>query len=120
MDRRRLFSVPCKNGKPYLTAHPLDLFALSLVHYTDVLLGDVVGQRDVVARVFNLWDEGIPGYEFVLGFYAFGLEENRDFRRKPKNSAVRRWPFGRTTLMRSTRSGMSWKCAGASPAAFDS
>ncbi len=62
-----------------LTAHPMDLFALALVHYTDVLLGDVVGQRDVVARVFNLWDESVPGYEFVLGFYAFGLEENRDF-----------------------------------------
>jgi tetratricopeptide (TPR) repeat protein len=62
-----------------LTAYPLDLFALTLVHYTDVLLGDVVGQRDAVARVFNLWDESIPGYEFVLGFYAFGLEENRDF-----------------------------------------
>ncbi len=62
-----------------LTAYPMDLFALELVHYTDVLLGDVVGQRDVVARVFNLWDESVPGYEFVLGFYAFGLEENRDF-----------------------------------------
>ncbi len=63
-----------------LTAHPKDLFALALVHYTDVLLGDVAGQRDVVARVFNLWDESVPGYEFVLGFYSFGLEENRDFR----------------------------------------
>ncbi len=62
-----------------LTAYPMDLFALELVHYTDVLLGDVVAQRDVVARVFNLWDESVPGYEFVLGFYAFGLEENRDF-----------------------------------------
>ncbi len=62
-----------------LTHYPLDLFALQLVHFTDVLLGDVVGQRDVVARVFNLWDEGIPGFEFVLGFYSFGLEENRDF-----------------------------------------
>lgn len=62
-----------------LTANPMDLFALTLVHYTDVLLGDVVGQRDVVARVFNLWDESVPGYEFVLGFYSFGLEENRDF-----------------------------------------
>lgn len=62
-----------------LTRYPHDLFALSLVHLTDVLLGDVVGQRDVVARVFNLWDETIPGYEFVLGFYSFGLEENRDF-----------------------------------------
>ncbi|MGB0505842.1 MAG: tetratricopeptide repeat protein [Pikeienuella sp.] len=62
-----------------LTAYPMDLFALELVHLADVLLGDVVGQRDVVARVFNLWDEGTPGYEFVLGFYSFGLEENRDF-----------------------------------------
>jgi tetratricopeptide (TPR) repeat protein len=62
-----------------LIAYPMDLFALELVHYANVLLGDVVGQRDVVARVFNLWDEGIPGYEFVLGFYAFGLEENADF-----------------------------------------
>ncbi len=62
-----------------LTRYPLDLLALQLIHLTDVLLGDVVGQRDVVARVFNLWDEGVPGYEFVLGFYAFGLEENRDF-----------------------------------------
>lgn len=64
-----------------LTAYPLDLFALELVHLTDVLLGDVVGQRDVVARVFTLWDESVPGYEFVLGFYSFGLEENRDFGR---------------------------------------
>jgi tetratricopeptide (TPR) repeat protein len=62
-----------------LTAYPMDLLALALIHYTDVLLGDVVGQRDVVARVFNLWDEHVPGFEFVLGFYAFGLEENRDF-----------------------------------------
>jgi tetratricopeptide (TPR) repeat protein len=62
-----------------LIQYPMDLLALELVHYTMVLLGDVVGQRDVVARVSNLWDESVPGYEFVLGFYAFGLEENRDF-----------------------------------------
>ncbi len=62
-----------------LTHYPRDLFALQLIHLADVLLGDVVGQRDVVARVFNLWDETIPGYEFVLGFYSFGLEENRDY-----------------------------------------
>ena len=54
--------------------HPHDLLALALVHLTDVLLGDVVGQRDCVARVFPLWDESTPGYEFVLALYAFGLE----------------------------------------------
>jgi len=62
-----------------LTHFPRDLLALQLVHLTDVLLGDVVGQRDVVARVFNLWDENVPGYEFVLGFYSFGIEENGDY-----------------------------------------
>lgn len=64
-----------------LTHYPFDLFALMLVHLTDVLLGDIPGQRDCVARVFALWDESMPGYEFVLGFYSFGLEENRDFMR---------------------------------------
>lgn len=62
-----------------LVHFPLDLFALELIHLTHVLLGDVPGQRDSVARVFALWDESIPGYEFVLGFYSFGLEECRDF-----------------------------------------
>ena len=62
-----------------LVKFPMDLLAMELVHYTDVLLGDIAGQRDVVARVLNLWDESVPGYEFLLGFYAFGLEENRDF-----------------------------------------
>lgn len=62
-----------------LVKYPMDLLAMELVHYTDVLLGDIAGQRDVVARASTLWDEGVPGYEFVLGFYAFGLEENRDF-----------------------------------------
>lgn len=62
-----------------LVKYPMDLFAMELVHYADVLLGDVAGQRDVVARASTLWNESVPGYEFVLGFYAFGLEENRDF-----------------------------------------
>ena len=64
-----------------LTHYPRDLIALQLAHLTHVLLGDVAGQRDSVARVFPLWDETIPGYEFVLGFYAFGLEENADYHR---------------------------------------
>ncbi|MEZ5825346.1 MAG: hypothetical protein R3C97_11595 [Geminicoccaceae bacterium] len=64
-----------------LTHYPMDLFALQQIHLSDVLLGDVVGQRDSVARVFPLWDEQVPGYEFLLGFYSFGLEENRDFGR---------------------------------------
>ncbi|MEM9441352.1 MAG: tetratricopeptide repeat protein [Pseudomonadota bacterium] len=62
-------------------AYPTDLLAIQLAHLSDVLLGDTVGQRDVVARAFKSWDETVPGYAFMLGFYAFGLEEMRDFER---------------------------------------
>jgi len=64
-----------------VAAHPFDLLALQLVHLSAVLLGEVARQRDSVARVFPLWDETVPGYEHVLGFYAFGLEETGDFGR---------------------------------------
>jgi tetratricopeptide (TPR) repeat protein len=64
-----------------LTRWPRDLFALQLAHLSHVLLGDTVGQRDTVARVLPLWDESVPGYEHVLAFHAFGLEENADFTR---------------------------------------
>ncbi len=64
-----------------LFTHPFDLLALQLVHLSDVLLGHISNQRDVVARVFPLWNEGMSGYEWVLGFYSFGLEECRDFSR---------------------------------------
>ena len=64
-----------------LVSHPRDLLALQLVHLTNVLLGDVINQRDCVARAFPAWDETVPGYGYVLGYYAFGLEENRDFAR---------------------------------------
>jgi tetratricopeptide (TPR) repeat protein len=73
------FFAAVQHWETICTHHPFDLLALTLAHLTDVLLGDVVGQRDTVARVFDLWDESMPGYEFVLGFYSFGLEENRDF-----------------------------------------
>ncbi|MCZ4282720.1 tetratricopeptide repeat protein [Kiloniella laminariae] len=73
------FFAAVQHWEAVLTRYPLDLLALQLVHLADVLLGDVVGQRDCVARVFALWDEDMPGYEFVLGFYSFGLEENSDY-----------------------------------------
>jgi len=62
-----------------LVDFPRDLLALQLAHLSDVLLGEIVNQRDTVARVIHAWDEGVPGYGYLLGFYAFGLEENRDF-----------------------------------------
>ena len=35
--------------------------------------------RDVLAGALPSWDEGVPGYGFVLGCYAFALEETGDY-----------------------------------------
>lgn len=68
-----------KAWEAVLVSYPHDLLALQLVHLSNVLLGDIAGQRACVERVFHHWDETVPGYEFVLGFYAFGLEETGDY-----------------------------------------
>ena len=75
------FHAAIEGWEAVLVDYPRDLLALQLVHLSDVLLGHTLEQRDCVARVLPAWDEGVPGYGFVLGFYAFGLEECRDFSR---------------------------------------
>ena len=62
-----------------LIDYPRDLLALQLVHLSNVLLGDIANERDSVTRVFHAWDEGVPGYGYVLSFLSFGAEESRDF-----------------------------------------
>jgi tetratricopeptide (TPR) repeat protein len=62
-----------------LLDHPRDLVALRLAQYSLLYEGDSEGLRDSVARVLYAWDEGVPGYGFVLGAYAFGLEESGNY-----------------------------------------
>jgi tetratricopeptide (TPR) repeat protein len=62
-----------------LCEHPLDILALRLAQFMTSYLGDSRGIRDSVARVFPAWDQSIPGYGFMLGCYAYGLEEAGDY-----------------------------------------
>lgn len=55
--------------------HPHDLFALQLAHIGDFYLGDSQMLRDRPAQVVGRWDPSLPGMGYVLGMYAFGLEE---------------------------------------------
>ncbi|MFZ5557734.1 MAG: tetratricopeptide repeat protein [Pseudomonadota bacterium] len=59
-----------------LIDYPRDSLALQFGHVLDFALGKQTWLRDRVARVLPHWDEDTPGYGFVLGMYAFGLEEN--------------------------------------------
>ena len=55
--------------------YPRDLLALQTAHIGDFLMGSSTMLRDRIAHVLPYWDNSVPGYGFVLGMHAFGLEE---------------------------------------------
>ena len=60
--------------------YPRDLLALQYAHLGDFSLGHSHLLRDRVARVVPHWNASVPGYGFIQGMYAFGLEESGDYR----------------------------------------
>jgi len=62
-------------------AHPHDLVALQTAHLIDFYLGESTLLRDRVAQVINEWSADVPGYGYLLGMYAFGLEETALYER---------------------------------------
>jgi len=61
--------------------HPRDLLAVQLAHLGDFYNGNGPVQRDRIARVMPAWNKSVPGYGYVLGMYAFGLEEMGEYAR---------------------------------------
>ena len=64
-----------------LLDYPRDLIALYCAHMTDFFLGSAPQMRDRISRALRGWDADTPGYGYVLGMYAFSLEEAGDFAR---------------------------------------
>lgn len=62
-----------------LIDYPTDVLALRLQHFATFWTGRSMSLRDGIARVFRAWDEHTPGYSYMLGMYAFGLEEAGDY-----------------------------------------
>ena len=54
---------------------PRDLLAVQLAHLGDFFLGQSTMLRDRIAQVLPEWHAGVPGYGYLLGMHAFGLEE---------------------------------------------
>jgi hypothetical protein len=59
--------------------YPRDSVALQVAHSLDFRLGHREMLRDRIAEVLPYWDESVPGFGYVLGMHAFGLEENGDY-----------------------------------------
>ena len=62
-----------------LASAPRDAFALQAAHLMDFYRGDALNLRNRVSRVMPHWDASVPGYSYVLGMHAFGLEEMNQY-----------------------------------------
>ena len=77
-----------------LLASPRDLLALKVAQDLYFFLGSRLDLRDVAARVLPAWPQDDPAWGYVQGIYAFGLEENADYRgaEKAARNALARNP----------------------------
>lgn len=62
-----------------LIEYPRDALALQTGHLMDFFRGDALNLRNRVTRVLPHWDASLPGYSYVLGMHAFGLEEMNQY-----------------------------------------
>ncbi|MGH6624524.1 MAG: tetratricopeptide repeat protein, partial [Burkholderiaceae bacterium] len=58
-----------------LIDHPRDALTIQTAHLMDFFQGDALNLRNRVSRVLPAWSASTPGYSYVLGMHAFGLEE---------------------------------------------
>lgn len=59
---------------------PEDGFLMKLVHAIRFVLGDSIGMRQSIDRIYSAYDETHPAYGYLLGCRAFSLEETGDYR----------------------------------------
>ncbi|KAL8569065.1 hypothetical protein ACOMHN_020507 [Nucella lapillus] len=76
----------CVKWEDILVDHPNDLLALKMAYLGYIYLGDSRQLRDSVARVLPHWTLKTPLYGYVLGMYAFGLEETNLFEQAEKQA----------------------------------
>lgn len=99
--------------------YPRDSLALQVAHALDFRLGLRDMLRDRVAAVLPYWDAHLTGFGYVLGMYAFGLEECGDYARaeatarrslelEPRNASATHAIAHVMEMQGRTREGIAW------------
>jgi tetratricopeptide (TPR) repeat protein len=73
------FTAALAKLEEILLDHPRDIVAHKIAHFLYFYLGEAQQMRDSIARTLPAWDESVPGYGYVLGMQAFGLEESGSY-----------------------------------------
>src|SRR5688572_15046666 len=69
------WDAACAAFDSVLVDHPRDAFAIQSAHLMDFFRGDSLNLRTRISRVLPHWNTNVPGYSYILGMHAFGLEE---------------------------------------------
>lgn len=75
----RDWTAGCAALDQVLVDEPRDIFAAQTAHLIDFFRGDTHNLRTRITRILPAWDAGVPGYSYLLGMHAFGLEENNQY-----------------------------------------
>lgn len=70
------WDVACQRWDDILVQWPRDVAALLFAHLFDFYRGDALNLQRRPQRVLPQWSPQLPGYGYVLGMHAFGLEES--------------------------------------------
>jgi tetratricopeptide (TPR) repeat protein len=70
----------------HLMRYPFDILAHQIAVFLDQFQGRVRWMRDRTARALPLWSKDQPGYDALLTFHGFGLEETGDYARADDES----------------------------------
>jgi tetratricopeptide (TPR) repeat protein len=69
------WDAACATFDRVLVDYPRDAFAIQSAHLMDFFRGDALNLRNRISRVLPHWSPSVPGYSYILGMHAFGLEE---------------------------------------------
>jgi tetratricopeptide (TPR) repeat protein len=69
------WDAACAAFDNVLVEYPRDAFTIQSAHLMDFFRGDSLNLRNRISRVLPHWNADVPGYSYILGMHAFGLEE---------------------------------------------
>ena len=71
-----------------LVDHPTDMMAIRMSASAYFYLGDSIQIRDSIARILPSWNKSIPLFNYLYGYYAFGLTQTKELEKAEKYAKI--------------------------------